>query len=339
MPTIHDVARLAKISTAAVSLVMNDHNTSRVSAARRRQILKIAEEIGYAPNGLAKALLHGETRIIGLIVPMRDPIFFNYFIAEVLSGIQACLIARGYHLMIYSHGADTGRVTRNELMQSRYVDGVVVVNTRMCSEEDIVATIAELNKAHIPFVMTNSYLGEQSTNYVGVDDIEVGRIAGTYLIERGHKMLALLNGAMRSPVSRNLLTGYRQAIKKHHLRFNPRCHVCSEYDGGRIKEAVKQWLRMPNRPTAIFCADDQMVPDVYSVIRSEGMKIPQDVAVLGRGNLTLTANLTPELTTIAIPAFHIGKRASELLIDALQEKEAPSQKILLPCSVIQRQSA
>ena len=127
MPTIHDVARMARISTAAVSLVMNDHNTSRVSAARRRQILKIAEEIGYAPNGLAKALLHGETRIIGLIVPMRDPIFFNYFIAEVLSGIQACLIERGYHLMIYSHGADTGRVTRNELMQSRYVDGVIVV--------------------------------------------------------------------------------------------------------------------------------------------------------------------------------------------------------------------
>jgi DNA-binding LacI/PurR family transcriptional regulator len=288
---------------------------------------------------MAKALLQGSTRIIGLIVPMRDPIFFNHFIAEILSGIQTCLIERGYHLMIYSHGADTGRVTRSEIMQSRYVDAVIVVNTRMCSKQDIIETIAELEKARIPFVMTNSYFGQESSNYVGVDDVEVGRIAGTYLIEQGHKSLALLNGAVRSPMGQNLLTGFRLALKSRKLRLDSKFHAYSEYDRDCIMETVKQWLDSPNRPTAIFCSDDQIVPDVYSVVRSKRMHIPGDVAVLGRGNLTLIANLVPELTTIAIPAFHIGRRASELLIDSLKDKDAPPQKILMPCTVIKRASA
>jgi DNA-binding LacI/PurR family transcriptional regulator len=339
MPTIHDVARLANVSAASVSLVVNDHNTSRVSASRRRQILRIAEELGYAPNGMARALNQGSTRIIGLIVPMRDPIFFNYFIAEILSGIQACLIEHGYHLMIYSHGVDTGRITRSVIMQSRYVDGLIVVNTRMCSKEDIVATTEELERAGIPFVMTNSYLGQQSVNYVGVDDVEVGRIAGAYLVKQGHKSMALLNGSMRSPMGQSLLAGFRDALKSKRVRFNPNFHAYSEYDSEHIKDTVQRWLSVPNRPTAIFCSDDQIVPDVYSVIHSKRMRVPKDVAVLGRGNLTLAAHLTPKLTTITIPAFHIGKRASELLIGGLKEKGAPSQKILLPCTVVEGKSA
>jgi DNA-binding LacI/PurR family transcriptional regulator len=140
-------------------------------------------------------------------------------------------------------------------------------------------------------------------------------------------------------MGQNLFAGFRDALKSMRLRFNPSFHAYSEYDSERIKETVSRWLGCKNHPTAIFCSDDQMVPEVYSAIRSKRMRVPRDVAVLGRGNLTLAANLTPKLSTIAIPAFHIGKRASELLISGLKEKGAPLQKIMLPCSVIRRQSA
>ena len=150
MSTIHDVARKAKVSIASVSLVMNDPETPRVGATKRTIIQQVAQELGYAPSGIAKALNKGETKILGLVVPLRDPIFFNSFIAQVLSGIQAAIVTRGYHLMIYSHQTNTGQITANELRQSRFADGLIVLNTRMCTKADQENTIAALHLAHIP---------------------------------------------------------------------------------------------------------------------------------------------------------------------------------------------
>lgn len=338
-PTIYEVARYAKVSAAAVSLVMNDHDTPRVGAARRKEILRIARSLGYRVNGMAKALIQGQTRIVGLAVPFRDPIFFNQFIAEVLSGIQTCLTERGYHLMIYSHGNDTGHLTRGEIAQTRYVDGVIVLNTRMCSRQDMLDTASELQKARVPFVMANCDLGSQSSNYVGIDDFAVGELAANYLIERGHRTIGMLNGAKRNPMGPALASGFRLALKKHRLSVDPKLHAYSEYDRGRVARTIESWLSHSPRPTAIFCSDDQIVPEVYSVLRSAKLNIPRDIAVLGRGNLSLIANLAPELSTIAIPAFHIGKQSAELLIDSLNAPDAPTQRILLPCTLIRRQSA
>lgn len=338
-PTIYEIARQAKVSAAAVSLVMNDHNTSRVSAARRKEILRIADSLGYAPNGMAKALIQGSTRILGLAVPLRDPIFFNQFIAEVLSGIQSCLIERGYHLMIYSHGVGTGRLTRGELAQTRYVDGLIVLNTRMCSRQDMLDTVSDLEKARVPFVMANCHLGGESSNYVGIDDFEVGRMAAAHLIGQGHKTIAMLNGAKRNPMGPSLAAGFRKALKAHKLPTDASLFQYSEYDSERIRKSIESWLARAKRPTAIFCSDDQIAPEVYAILRARRLRIPEDVAVLGRGNLSLIANLAPELSTIAIPAFHIGKRSAELLIDYLNDPATPSQGILLPCTLIRRQSA
>src|ERR1700761_8073433 len=176
MPTIYDVATQAKVSIAAVSLVMNDANTTRVGSAKRQEILRVAKKIGYTPSVVAKALTEGSTRIIGLVIPLREPIFFHPFIAEILSGLQNRVAEQDYHLMIYSHKAGTGRVTRDEIRQSRYADGVIVLNTRMSTAEDMAATIEELRTANIPFVMVNGYSGNGQINYVGIDDRETGRI-------------------------------------------------------------------------------------------------------------------------------------------------------------------
>lgn len=187
MTTIHDVARKAKVSIAAVSLVMNDPHTARVGPTKRQIIIDTARELNYSASGIAKALSNGEPRIVGLLVPMRDPIFFNYFIAQVLSGIQEVLVARGYHLMIYSHRTQTGRVTHDQIQQSRFADGMIVLNTRMCTAQNEHDTIADLQRAKIPFVMANAYSGSEPINYVGMDDYQAGWRAGKTLISKGHK--------------------------------------------------------------------------------------------------------------------------------------------------------
>lgn len=338
MPTIFDVARAAGVSTAAVSLVVNDPHTNRVSQAKRKEIIRVAEKIGYSPNILAKGLAKRRTRVLGLVVPMRDPIFFNHFIAAVLSGIQSCLMESGYHLLVYSHAAKSGRIPRSQILQSRFVDGLIFMNTRLCTTSDIAATIQELQAAQIAFVMVNSYYGHEPINYVGVDDYEIGHLAGRHLLGKGHRSVAILCGNPHSPEVAPLTDGFRKALREGGVRLQ-RARVAY---GGYCKEAVQNstraWLRAPEPPTAIFCADDQMVPDIYETLLLEKKRVPQNVAILGRGNLLFTEYLSPKLTTIRIPTFDMGRRAAELLVDMLNGKSAQPQRILLPCALIERES-
>lgn len=339
MPTIFDVAREAGVSTAAVSLVLNDPQTSRVGALKRKEIVRVARKLGYAPNVLAKGLAKRKTGILGLVVPMRDPIFFNHFIAEVLAGIQSYLMERGYHLMIYSHAARSGKITRSQILQSRYVDGLIFLNTRMCAASDMTATIHELTGSEIPFVMVNAYYGHDPVNYVGVDDREIGFAAGQYLVSKGHRNIVLLDGARRSPVSGPIREGFRSALEEHGLRWTDELLAYGDFEKEAVHAAVRHWLRRKKAPTAIFCSDDQMAPDVYDSLRMEGRRVPEDVAVLGRGDLMFTTHLTPKLTTIRIPLFDIGRRAAELLGEVLNDSARPPQRILLPTTLVVRESA
>jgi DNA-binding LacI/PurR family transcriptional regulator len=338
MATIYDVAKAAEVSIAAVSLVMNDPKTPRVGAAKRKIIQEAAAKLGYSPSGLARALSRGSTKILGLVVPMRDPIFFNNFIAGVLAGIQSCVMERGYHLMIYSHSAKSGRITKGELTQSRFVDGVVLFNTRLCSLQDMKDSIDDLNKAQIPFVMINCYAGDDKINYVGVDDFEVGRRAAEYLVERGHARIALVSGASKSPMTPQVLAGFKEGLSKAGKRFDPRLHVYSEYNTSILRERIVAWCALAHPPTAIFCADDQLAPDVYGALEELGRSIPGDVAVLGRGNLPIGTALKPQLTTFAIQPFDMGKKAAELLIEIVQTRTSKVRRIYLDAPLIQRES-
>lgn len=337
MPTIFDVAREAGVSTAAVSLVLNDPDTNRVGKEKRKHILRIAERIGYTPNILAKGLAKRRTRVIGLVVPMHDPIFFNHFIAGVLAGIQSCLMERGYHLMVYSHTARTGRFTRSLLGTASFVDGILLFNTRMCTDADMNASIHELRAAQMPFVMISGYYGHEPIHSVGVDDREIGYHAGQYLAGRGHRQVTMLMGSHRPPSSAQLQVGFTEALGE--ARLPPALHDFSEYDDQRIARIVSAWLKRKRPPTAIFCADDQMAAGVLDAIRAQGKRIPEDVAVLGRGDLTVCTYLTPKLTTIRIPTVEMGRRAAELLTDALEGKADTPQRILLPTPLVVRDSA
>jgi LacI family transcriptional regulator len=339
MATIYDVARKANVSAAAVSLVLNNLSTSRVGAVKKKQILAAATALDYSPSGAAKALSIGKTRIVGLVVPMRDPIFFNHFIAEVLSGIQECLVEREYHLMIYSHYSAKGRITQSELAHGRFIDGLIVLNTRMCSQHDISSTISDLRSSGIPFVMMNCYAGDDQINYVGVDDKAIGRLGAKYLLSKGHQRIAMLAGAAKSPMTNRLLEGVKEAFKEAKLKFNSkRDFIASEYDSDKVRSSTQSWLRKPSPPTAIFCADDQLVPDVYAAVRAEKKQIPKDIAILGRGNLGVIANLVPPVTTVNVSALQMGRQAAELLLNHLRDRSSLPTRITIPGELIERKS-
>lgn len=338
LSTIHDVAREAGVSTAAVSLVLNDPNTNRVGPEKKRQIVRAVNRLSYAPNGVARALSKRSTKILGLVVPMRDAIFFNYFITGVLSGIQSVLIERGYHLMIYSHSARTGRMTRGQIVESRMVDGLLVINTRLCTATDMQATITELKEAAIPFVMVNNYYGHDSISYVGVNDHQTGYQAAEYLLRKGRRRAAALGGARKTPTGTALIESFCEAMKAAGAPIESGLVAYGEYDQPTVERITRSWLTRADPPEAIFCADDQMAPYVYDAVREEKKQIPRHVAILGRGDFFFATSLYPKLTTLRLPTVEMGRCAANMLIDRLTGKSDLPKRVLLPTELIERQS-
>lgn len=330
-PKLADIAKRAGVSIAAVSIALNNRDTKRVSVAKREEIQRIAQELSYAPNELAKALAERRTRLIGLMVPLRDPIFFNHFIAQALSGIQATLMRRGYNLLVYSPSGRPGRSTRDQILESKFTDGLIFINTRSCSPRDIVETIHELDAAQIKFTMINSYYGRAPVNYVGVDDPAIGEAAVQYLYKQKHSRIAFLSGSEKLPTHIHLLQGLRRGLAAVGLDLPADRVGCTEYDEAQAFVILDRWFANKREaPTAIVCADDQLLMHLYDYIEARGMKIPDDVAVLGRGNAGLMSLLRPRPTAFYIPTYEMGELAAEMLIDSIERPTGTRQRVLLP---------
>jgi LacI family transcriptional regulator len=330
-PKLADIAKRAGVSIAAVSIALNNRDTKRVSVAKREEIQKIAEELSYAPNELAKALAERRTRLLGLMVPLRDPIFFNHFIAQALSGIQSTLMRRGYNLLVYSPSGRPGRSTRDQILESKFTDGLIFINTRSCSTRDVARTIQELDAAQIKFTMINSYYGRAPVNYVGVDDSAIGEAAVHYLVERKHRHIAFLSSSEKLPTHIHLLQGIRHGLAANGIEMLIDRIGCSEYDETAAFAILDSWFESKRqRPTAIFCADDQLLMHLYDYVEARGMTIPDDVAVLGRGNAGLMSLLRPRPTAFYIPTFEMGELAAEMLIDSIEKPTETRQRVLLP---------
>lgn len=334
-PRLSDIAKRAGVSVAAVSIALKDESTNRVSAAKRELIRKIAQELSYAPNELAKALAERRTRLVGLMVPLRDPIFFNHFIAQALSGIQATLMRRGYNLLIYSPSGKPGRATRDQILESRFTDGLIFINTRSCTTRDIKTTVQELDAAGIRFCMINSYYGRAAINYVGVDDNALGEAAARYLMEKGHRRIAFLSGLPSLPTHIHLAEGLRHGMEKAGLSLKPEHVGCTGYDQGEAFRILDSWFnRKRDRPTAIFAADDSIVVHLYDYVEARRLRVPADVAILARTNSATANNLRPRPTALSIPTFDMGQRAAEMLIDSIEQPNQPRRRILLPFTFI-----
>jgi LacI family transcriptional regulator len=330
-PRLSDIAKRAGVSVATVSIALNDSKTTRVSPAKRELIRSIADEIGYSPNELAKALSVRKTRLLGLMVPLRDPIFFNQFIAQALSGIQAAVMRRGYNLLIYSPSGRPGRTTRDQILESRFTDGLIFINTRSCSARDINETIHELDAAKIRFTMINSYYGRAAINYVGVDDSAVGRAAMRYLIAQGHRRIAFLSSSPLLPTHIHLLHGIRQQLREAGVELRSEHVGCTDYDQTKAFTILDGWMaRRSTRPTAIFTADDTLLLHMYDYVEARQLTVPGDVSIVARANSASASGLRPRPTAFYIPTFEIGELAADILIDALEKPVQPPKRILLP---------
>jgi DNA-binding LacI/PurR family transcriptional regulator len=335
--TLADIAKRVGVSAAAVSIALNNSNTNRVSAKTRQRILEVAQELSYSPNELARALAENRTRLIGLVAPVGDPIFFHHFIAQALSGIQSTLMHRGYNLLVYSPSGRQGLGVREKIYESKFTDGIIFINTRSCSSRTVSETIHELQTAKIKFCMMNSYDGREPINYVGVDEKAIGAAAADYLIGKGHRRIAFLSGAHVLPAHKQLVKGMERILGKHGCMLPPELIACTEYGRERTYAILDRWFHLGSsrRPTAVAVLDDQLLMYVYDYAELRKFTIPADFSVLARRNIGIEDHVRPRPTSIAIPTFQMGQYAAELLIDSIEDPNRKPRRMMVPIELIE----
>lgn len=312
--TAMDVARLAGVSQSAVSRVFTPGASA--SQATAQKVRAAAEQLGYRPDPLARAMITGRTRIIGLVVAYLE----NQFYPVVLELLSQALQARGYHVLVFMAENSTERVPQvmAELLDYQ-VDGIITASVAMTN--DLTTRCA---KAGIPVVMFNRGQDDDRLSEVTSDNLAGGARAARYLIETGHRRIAHVMGWQGSSTGRDRAKGFSQALRD--AGQVPFAMIDGMYARDAASVAVRRLFEGPTKPDAIFVGNDHMAFAVMDTLRFElGLKVPEDVSVIGYDDVPMAAWPSYNLTTIRQPVRRMVEATVEILLNQIEGETAPKR--------------
>ncbi|MCB0188220.1 MAG: LacI family DNA-binding transcriptional regulator [Caldilineaceae bacterium] len=326
--TIIDVARRAGVSYATVSRVMN--NEAYVKAETRQRVQHALAELGYVANRQARSLRGGRTYTIGLLV--RD--FGTGYIGEIIRGIDRELRERQYDLMLYTtHGRGRREADYVATLTRGMVDGLLLVLPR--TPEDYLAT---LRKSRFPHVLIDHQGVDQTGPAVGATNWQGGYDATVYLANLGHRRIGLITGdlSLGCAVDRN--AGYYAALRDYGLPNDPALVVEGDFTQNAGYQKAKDLLCRRAPPSAIFAANDVMAFGVMEAARERGLRIPEDLSIVGFDDIPQANSLHPALTTVHQPLEAMGRVATQMLFGYLAEPSRAEERIELPTQLVIRNS-
>lgn len=328
-PTIYDIARLAGVSIATVSKVFN--GKGRISERTRKRILQISEEMNYQPNMLASALTGKKTYTIGLLIPD----LVNPFFAELARHVEDRSHELGFNLVICNTDNDAEKENKYiQLLRQKSVDGIIVA-TGVRNE----ALLKELIEQHIPIALIAREQSALAASSVVVDDYTGGYSAASYLLEGGHKRIAVLAESLTVSSSKERVRGYRQALLEAGVRYESSLVYVSDFSVQGGKQTALQVLASRPRPSAIFACNDILAIGAMQAARELGIRMPQELSVVGFDNTILAAMTDPPMTTVAQPIQQMGHQVVDLITQEInQEKKAKQRVVLLPELIVRGSS-
>lgn len=320
---MQDVAERAGVSQPTVSLVLGDNPEARVADATRERVLAAARELGYRPNLLARGLVRRRSYALGVVVPDLS----NPFFADVVSGVQAVAAEEGYAVLLCDgRHVPTGR--HLEELRSRLIDGVIL-------DAAGEAAVPPERLEGLNLVL----IDEPTGRWPGVasDAEEAGRIAAEHLLELGHRRLAFLGPASPAHGFRCRERGFARRLREEGIGIPSERlrRVPATAEGGVT--GMTDLLRLEEPPTGVFCADDMVAVGALKACLEAGVEVPGSVSLVGCDDVELARLITPELTTVHVPAREMGARAARLLVRRLEragDADGPSRR--LPVRLVRR---
>lgn len=327
MATIYDIARATGVSQTTVANALK--GKGKLSAATRERILQYAREVGYRPNALARSLTQRKTFTIGFILPT----IANPFYPEIAEEIERIAGQHNYQVLLCNTHCDAklGRLHLDRL-ESRWVDGIIVMGISL-DMADIQAHFAQ----GLPTVLCDWQENESPRGIpqVSIDFYQAGALAAQHLLNLGHQHLAII---VDEPLQALRLAGFRAALQRAGVSLSPEMiqHGDSTLESG-YRAAKRLFARKPY-PTAIFATNDWMAIGAMRATRELGLDIPRDLSVIGLDDIVVAAHYHPPLTTIAIPKQRLARAATELLLQQIEGNREFLSSIVVPPSLLVRQS-
>ncbi len=331
MPTtMLDIAKALNVSVVTVSKVLR--NQGRISDATRQRVLERAKELHYQTNWVARSLVTRHTFTIGLLLPQ----FTHPFFAEIARAVAQTVRPYGYHVVIscFEEDADL-EASEADALLARRVDGLIIASSQ---PQGHLALFERAQEQKVPFVLIDRPVAGLKACYVGADNLAIGRLATEHLIARGCCRI----GHLRGPdvgIAEQRLEGYRLALAKHGIPLHPDCVVAGGHGDQSGCEGMRQLLAVRPVPDGVFCFSDPVAIGAMRAVLHAGLKLPDDISIVGAGNVHYSDVLAIPLTTIDQGTCRIGVLAAELLMERLSSKRSMRpKKILIPPRLVERES-
>ncbi|GAB2516380.1 LacI family DNA-binding transcriptional regulator [Microbulbifer agarilyticus] len=331
--SIKKVAQLAGVSTATVSRYLN--NPEQVKEHTRRKVQSAIDETGYAPNTLARNFRRGRTSLIVVVLPtVGDP-----FLDNVMRGIWRVADELGYSILIRDTQSNSHEFDEyTDMVFSKQADGILLLASISPFEEP--TDKKSSNKVHPPIVLGLESVTAELNQFpsVRVDNVAAAADGTDYLIQLGHQRIGFIAGKRNSLLTHDREKGFRKAMRKAKLSVDNGWVVEGEQTLEGARRAARRLLTHKQRPTAIFCANDEMALGAIHEIKNAGLKIPQDISVIGFDDIRYAEIMDPPLTTIAQPAEEIGERTMRRLCQAIDGTDTDAEPEIVPHKLIVRKS-
>ncbi|MED3716497.1 LacI family DNA-binding transcriptional regulator [Geobacillus thermodenitrificans] len=330
MVTIKDVAKEANVSISTVSRVLNQ--SGYTSEETRKRVMEAVEKLNFRKNLMAAALINKQTSTIGLIIPDIKNIFY----ADLTRAVEDTANAYGINVVLCNTDNNLNKEAKYiDFLIQKGVDGIIF-STPEVKDKNIKTVISQY--PDLPVSVIGSKIRGIQINEVLVDNFEGGYIATRHLLELGHTNIAFISGILNSFASIERKKGFETALKDWDIEVNEDFVI---FDQFKIENGYKNAMHLltkPNRPTAIFAANDAIAVGVYKAARELGIRIPEDLSVVGFDNSQYAEIVYPPLTTIQTPIFEMGKRAVELIVKMIKEKQTVKETHVFHPTIIKRES-
>ncbi len=331
--TIKDIADVLGITPSAVSKALNDH--PRISKKTKGAVIEVAKSLNYQPNYLATALRKGKSNLVGVIIPRAKSNFFS----SVVEKMEEVLNENGYNVIMTQSNESYEKECRNiNALLFTQVDGIIA---SIANETTKLDAYHKIKSRGIPLILFDRGDNNLEVDYVGIDDYKSSQMVVEHLVDQGCKRIAHIAGFNQSPIYRNRILGYKDALVKYNLPVDDNLIIESNLritDGQRI---MKQLLNSPTRPDAVYAAGDLAALGALQVLKEENIKVPDEMALVGFSNEPFTSFVTPSISTVNQHNSEIGRIAAETFLKRMNHplKEMTLNKIILEAELIVRDSS